>query len=71
MDYDELLAIKWGRFRNAKLLLDSLESHHPLRKVSICDLDRSENIAFLSQVESAYFFSEHDTENNKNGSPQK
>ena len=65
MDYDELLAIKWGRFRNAKLLLDSLESHHPLRKVSICDLDRSENIAFLSQVESAYFFSEHDTENNK------
>ena len=65
MDYEEFLEVKWKRYGNVKLLLDSLEASHPLRKVSVCDLDRQENIVFLSQLESAYFFSEHDSENNR------
>ena len=65
MDYNEIKAIKWEIFKNTKKMLDDLPPEHPLKSVSISDLDNDDNKTFLWQIEEAFSFAEHDTDNNK------
>lgn len=66
MDYEELLKIKWGLYKNLKVLLESVSNEHPLKTISLSDLENLEIKTFLWQLEEAFIFAIHDTEHNKN-----
>ena len=66
MDYEELIKIKWDLYKQSKILLDSLPTGHPLKTISISDLENLETKTFLWQLEEAFFSASHDTEHNKN-----
>lgn len=66
MDYEELLKIKWDLYKQCKVLLDSLPVGHPLKTISISDLENHETKTFLWQLEEAFTFASCDTEHNKN-----
>lgn len=65
MDYEELLKIKWDLYKQSKSLLDSLHVGHPLKTISLSDLENHETKTFLWQLEEAFTFASHDTEHNR------
>ena len=66
MDYEELITIKWNLYKQSKKLLDSLSTGHPLKTISISDLENQETKTFLWQLEEAFSSASNDTEHNKN-----
>ena len=66
MDLEELIQMRWQRYKEFKTLLDSVVSTHPLKQISFSDIYTNTNInRFLSQIEEAYTFISNDTDSNK------